>query len=1246
MAPKASTSKASTSKASTSKAPRLPLEGLGFILSTLIWAGERVVAKAEEEEEEEEDEDEDEDDVPLLLPPALRSFVAQGFPPLWLESCPESHAEWKEHWTPLREKFPCGQEYANERLKAKFGKSAAQQFFIDQAVKNGWPAILDGLITTQLESRGKTFKTLYADPGFETSRMTGKYPSVEQWSESKAEVLRYLFGTDLVRTIVPQPLSIWWGYVMSKYVEREKVAAGRQRNKYEALCKKIMALLGEDFLMGSDDAAKKFTARKCGAAIKILRQISGLLEWEILTTAELKALETQLQPVTPDSIEAEAEPEPITPASIRDFDAELTPGAKKHEYVARVLGWMTRMLELCGSKSQLPAEIEEGLQPYQIQGFARVEAVDMYLFHDEVQAFVADWQGKDHTTIDDGVIRLLSGDDPAGGLKDWLEGGKDLGVESFCKLTAIQLEDLLGATEGRFPTFRKHVTEKFAEYQGDQDVEIPGVTRVFALRHHQLVAIAAILTRAVNPIGLSRWPPKQPNVTDASPLALRQHWGSLPGHWLADTLFSRERARRRRAMPHILGTEERFKFGPCDEIPKAPHILVVPGSLLGQWGDQLKRVFKANAAAIRVIRVAKKHWAKDMEVSPNVLPVNTTYVVALTTLVRMAKEAGISGHPPEFRAPPTGDNGTVKEHTLFDMSFGVCIADEAHEFRKGNSAHQAMWAFSDLCLITVLASATPLIEGLADVHEQARIIRPRGLTEAVDGSLTTQLALVKKICSRSHVDRAADLEAFMKAMSTEAATEGKDADAEKPLTAVEKAQRRGVERLKEICLRNTIRRTGQSATPDGKTITGSLPPSTFIHVVFEPLQAEVDASRALEETNVTEGRLETARRVDAFYNDARKYLSYPPGIRTNSRAMTVDARPAGQPLSKLSVLTELIIKTLRDGPETMVAADVLGTNTKILKASDMGLPNVAAEDYQPAKLLAGEGLNEKVVVFTQYAQFHPVMKVYLESAGISVATVSGAMPARQRHEVISNFAGSNKRCLILSNVGSTGVDLTFARNVVIYEQLWSGVLTNQMLGRVDREGQTRETFCWSLAGQGTIDMLLMLMALRKASIAKDYMTLDRRADFFKTYVALLADGEAQEDEAAPEIDEIDVEIEEELGVAAILKEAIVHLQSPYLLKISATSFLQLTTTALGALEGRRVLPLNPSHPQDNSPVHPCHTGGGRGSSACTDVAPVPAPSKARPSLAVHAQEASPRSPGLPADWIQYTAVCGVVNGRE
>lgn len=280
----------------------------------------------------------------------------------------------------------------------------------------------------------------------------------------------------------------------------------------------------------------------------------------------------------------------------------------------------------------------------------RLEAADMELFHDEIQAFVDDWQGRDHSAIDENVMRLLTGGDPERGLSDWLDGGEDLGVESIRKLTLEQLEEMLGSTDGRFPTFRKHVAKEWKDYEDEKDVEILGKTTVFTLRHHQLVAIVAILQRAVNPPpgALSRWPPKQPNVTDASPLALREHWGSLPGHWLADTVglgktwtgagliaaymnlytFSTGGGEGR-PMPRILGTEK-FKFGPCDEIPNAAHIIVVPGSLLSQWGDQLKRVYRSNAVAIKVIRPAKKHWEKDMEVSPNVAPVNTIFVIGLT----------------------------------------------------------------------------------------------------------------------------------------------------------------------------------------------------------------------------------------------------------------------------------------------------------------------------------------------------------------------------------------------------------------------------------------------------------------------------------------------------------------------------------------------------------------------------------------------------------------------------------------
>ncbi|KAJ7020316.1 hypothetical protein C8F04DRAFT_1196843 [Mycena alexandri] len=280
---KASASKTSTSKKSTSKTKHP--EGLGYVLYTLIWAGERFLAQqTEDEEDEEEDEDaEDDDDAALPLPPVLRAFADKSFPPLWLPDCPEDCEAWKDHWEELRKKFPRDVEYSNDALKAKFGKSDAETFFATEAVKHGWLTILDTLITSQLESSGHTFRVYYADTGFETSRVAGKYPHVDAWSGDKLEVLRFLFGADVVRQVLPYPLTIWWGYVMSKYVEREKATAGRQRTRYDTLCKKITGFLGENFLMGSDDAAKKFTPRELTQAIKLLRQCSETLEWEILT---------------------------------------------------------------------------------------------------------------------------------------------------------------------------------------------------------------------------------------------------------------------------------------------------------------------------------------------------------------------------------------------------------------------------------------------------------------------------------------------------------------------------------------------------------------------------------------------------------------------------------------------------------------------------------------------------------------------------------------------------------------------------------------------------------------------------------------------------------------------------------------------------------------------------------------------------------------------------------------------------
>jgi superfamily II DNA/RNA helicase len=101
----------------------------------------------------------------------------------------------------------------------------------------------------------------------------------------------------------------------------------------------------------------------------------------------------------------------------------------------------------------------------------------------------------------------------------------------------------------------------------------------------------------------------------------------------------------------------------------------------------------------------------------------------------------------------------------------------------------------------------------------------------------------------------------------------------------------------------------------------------------------------------------------------------------------------------------------------------------------MGLATVSGEGFNPARLPRGFKSKEKIVVFTLYAQFHLQMKSYLESLGLSAEIVNGSLTAKLRDKVIAEFREGTKNVLLMSNVGSTGMDLTFARTVVVYVSL-------------------------------------------------------------------------------------------------------------------------------------------------------------------------------------------------------------------
>lgn len=177
---------------------------------------------------------------------------------------------------------------------------------------------------------------MWANPAH---RFRDKMPDSSSWDTMKHAILRELFnvGQNVIRNMLDQPIALFWGWWMSKEIDRNGAERRRAMQSLEAAVQKTENLLGEDFIAGGEDVAKKFKPKACTSAIRVLRVASGKLRWAILTEDEKESLLQKLDIVDQTSLRAH-------------WDS-LTTNAKRTEYVSRALGWMRGMQQM-QSKSE------------------------------------------------------------------------------------------------------------------------------------------------------------------------------------------------------------------------------------------------------------------------------------------------------------------------------------------------------------------------------------------------------------------------------------------------------------------------------------------------------------------------------------------------------------------------------------------------------------------------------------------------------------------------------------------------------------------------------------------------------------------------------------------------------------------------------------------------------------------------------------------------------------------------------
>lgn len=130
--------------------------------------------------------------------------------------------------------------------------------------------------------------------------------------------------------------------------------------------------------------------------------------------------------------------------------------------------------------------------------------------------------------------------------------------------------------------------------------------------------------------------------------------------------------------------------------------------------------------------------------------------------------------------------------------------------------------------------------------------------------------------------------------------------------------------------------------------------------------------------------------------------------------------------------------------------------------------------------------DERVLVFTHFASWGVKLADYLtEFTGTKVHCYHGGLSRGVRDQIIEEFQnGKGPGALVLSlKAGGTGLNLTAASHVVLYDRWWNPAVEDQARDRAWRIGQTRTVVSHRLVCPGTIDERVEEVVAGKRHIA-------------------------------------------------------------------------------------------------------------------------------------------------------------------
>ncbi|MEQ6389486.1 DEAD/DEAH box helicase [Bacillaceae bacterium S4-13-58] len=200
-------------------------------------------------------------------------------------------------------------------------------------------------------------------------------------------------------------------------------------------------------------------------------------------------------------------------------------------------------------------------------------------------------------------------------------------------------------------------------------------------------------------------------------------------------------------------------------------------------------------------------------------------------------------------------------------------------------------------------------------------------------------------------------------------------------------------------------------------------------------------------------KINNSRYTDLSKEQRKLYVGYLHKVQEETKS---ELAKEGFQRSRMSILSKLTrLRQLCCHPSLFIE-NYTGTSGKL-------------EELRELMVEAREN-GQRVLIFSQFTSMLAIIKEVMEKEGYTYFYLDGSTPGKERVQLTERFnEGEGDVFLISLKAGGTGLNLTGADTVVLYDLWWNPAVENQAADRAHRIGQKKVVQVIKLIAQGTIE---------------------------------------------------------------------------------------------------------------------------------------------------------------------------------